>query len=286
MNRLRYILVLLLAISLWQSMAAQEKSEAPIRPVFTAVEFEIGGSRLIDTYLSPWCYRGWDIAVGVELMKSTSIAYYDWVWQQQIRANYGSSRLDISRNGRCDFFGFNYDFALMRCQSTGIEKLRLYYGGDIALTGEGVYNYHGGNNPISVKADISLGLTGMAVYDFRLGKLPFTARYQLSIPVIGVFAQPEYAESYYEVGLGNHKNFIHFGAWNNKFDMTNRVTVDMHFGSWALRIGYHNIIYTTYINDNRYQLVSHNFIIGFAGDLISWSKKNQNRPVQRALYAY
>lgn len=279
----RFLYTLLLCVTAFCAVAQQDSVKS-LCPVFTAVEFEAGGVRLIDTYLSPWSYRGWDIALDVELMKAMQLDNYGWVWQQRVGLNYGQARLSISGAGLTRVGGFDYSFAMMRRSNTSIDGLQLYYGGDASLRSEGLYNYHGGNNPASVKADISLGLTGMVVYNFALGKLPVTARYQMNLPLVGVFAQPQYAESYYEVWLGNYNDFLHCGTWANRFDMTNRITIDIHMGSWALRVGYHNRIDTTYENNNRYQLVMHNFLVGFAGDLAGVDYKQNNRPVIRALY--
>ena len=284
MKRLLLVTILTTMLLYPTKLWAQDSIASPVCPVFTSIEFEVGGTRLIDTYLSPWSYKGWGIVLNIELMQAMPLDNYHWVWQQQIGVNYGDSKISVTGAGKTIYGGLNYMFAMMRRSVLPIDGLQLYYGADLALVGEGIYNYHGGNNPAAVKADISLGLTGMAVYNFKLGKLPVTARYQLLLPVIGIFGQPEYSESYYEVSLGNHHNFLHCGTWANKFDIDNRLTVDMHFNSWALRVGYHNRINTTYVTNNRYQLVQHNFTIGFAGDLLSWSKKNSNRSVLRALY--
>ncbi len=287
MRRGLYIAICLLMLPLLSARAQEkETAETPLCPLFAAMEFEVGGLSMIDTYLSPRVYQGWNIALGGEWMRVMKTEQYRWVWQQQLHLNYGRGRMPASGNGLTDAGVIHYAFAMMRQSQLPIEGLRLYYGGMAGVTAGGLYNYHGGNNPVSVKADISIGLTGMAVYSFRIGKLPITARYQASLPVVGVFAQPEYAESYYEVGLGNHKNFIHVGTWGNKFDMENRVTIDLHFGSLSMRVGYHNVIYTTYEAGNRYQMVTNNFIIGFAGDLLRYDKHNENRTVKRALYTY
>lgn len=264
--------------------AGEPADAEPLCPLFTAVEFEVGSSELIDTYLSPWSYTGWSLALGAEWMRVMPIEEYRWVWQQQLRANFARTHLRISGNGLTDAGLLHYAFAMMRYSDLPVKGLRLYYGADMTLTGGALYNYHGGNNPVSVKADMSWGLTAMAVYDFKLGRLPVTARYQLALPVVGVFAQPEYAESYYEVSLGNYENFLHAGTWATRFDMTNRLTIDFHFGSWALRAGYGNSIYTTYTAGNRYQWVTHHFVVGFAGDLLRWSAGNKDRRVCRALY--
>lgn len=264
--------------------AGEPADAEPLCPLFTAVEFEVGSSELIDTYLSPWSYTGWSLALGAEWMRVMPIEEYRWVWQQQLRANFARTHLRISGNGLTDAGLLHYAFAMMRYSDLPVKGLRLYYGADMTLTGGALYNYHGGNNPVSVKADMSWGLTAMAVYDFKLGRLPVTARYQLALPVVGFFAQPEYSETYYEVSLGNHENFFHVGTWATRFDMTNRLTIDFHFGSWALRAGYGNSIYTTYTAGNRYQWVTHHFVVGFAGDLLRWSAGNKDRRVCRALY--
>ena len=264
--------------------AGEPADAEPLCPLFTAVEFEVGSSELIDTYLSPWSYTGWSLALGAEWMRVMPIEEYRWVWQQQLRANFARTHLRISGNGLTDAGLLHYAFAMMRYSDLPVKGLRLYYGADMTLTGGALYNYHGGNNPVSVKADMSWGLTAMAVYDFKLGRLSVTARYQLALPVVGFFAQPEYSETYYEVSLGNHENFFHVGTWATRFDMTNRLTIDFHFGSWALRAGYGNSIYTTYTAGNRYQWVTHHFVVGFAGDLLRWSAGNKDRRVCRALY--
>ena len=283
---MRRDLFLLIFAALLPAIArAGEPADAePLCPLFTAVEFEVGSSELIDTYLSPWSYTGWSLALGAEWMRVMPIEEYRWVWQQQLRANFARTHLRISGNGLTDAGLLHYAFAMMRYSDLPVKGLRLYYGADMTLTGGALYNYHGGNNPVSVKADMSWGLTAMAVYDFKLGRLPVTARYQLALPVVGFFAQPEYSETYYEVSLGNHENFFHVGTWATRFDMTNRLTIDFHFGSWALRAGYGNSIYTTYTAGNRYQWVTHHFVVGFAGDLLRWSAGNKDRRVCRALY--
>jgi hypothetical protein len=68
--------------------------------------------------------------------------------------------------------------------------------------------------------------------------------------------------------------------------MRNRVHFDLRFKTWALRLGYNNDIVTHYATDNHFQYVSHNFVIGFAGDLIRWGKNNDNKIIKPALYTY
>ncbi len=262
---------------------AQSSSDTPISPLYMSGEVEIGRGDLIDTYLSPWSYGGWNIGINVELMKALNGCNGNWLWQQRLGGNYGRSRMNISGASLVASGGANYSFAIMHHSPTPIRGLHLYYGGNIGISADAIYNYHGGNNPATVRVDCSLALTGMIVYNVSWGRQLFTIRYQPTLPVIGVFSQPEYAQSYYEVWLGNYNNFIHCGTWGNRFDMDNRLSIDIHFSNWALRLGYHNRISTTYTHNNRYQIVTNNFTIGFAGDIISIGR-GDNRPVIRALY--
>ena len=141
MKRILYILALLI---LPFTALSQEVATRPQCPVFTAVEFEGGGSRLIDTYLTPYSYSGWNIGLNVELMQALKPDNYNWVWQQLIGLNYGSTRLSISGAGLTIHGGANYSFAMMHRSNTPIDGLQLYYGGNISLMGEGLENYHGG----------------------------------------------------------------------------------------------------------------------------------------------
>jgi hypothetical protein len=67
---------------------------------------------------------------------------------------------------------------------------------------------------------------------------------------------------------------------------TNRLHADLHFSTWSLRLGYNNDILTYYATPNHFQYVSHNFVIGFTGNLMGWSKSNENKKIKTALYTY
>lgn len=288
MDRLHRIMLTVVAALLLVPMAvsAQEKEKEEkqeyYRPLFTALELQLGGAHWIETPLSNLSYKGTNLSVGVEMMRAYQgkDGNSKWVQQHQLRYNYGSGHIAISGAGGSNYHMGDYTFALMH-HSTVAPKLRLYYGFDLGASAGMIDNAHGGNNPFTAKLDASLGFTGMAVYDFNLGKLPITARYQMSLPVVGAFSQLHWGQL-----PSGFLNGIHFGTWKNRFDMTNRVHLDLHIGTWALRLGYHNDIVTNYATDNRYQLITHNFVVGFAGDLMRWSKKNDNKIIKPALYQY
>ena len=247
-------------------------------PLYLAVEYSIGGASWIDKALSYYTFTGSNFSIGAEIMRAAN-GDSKWVQQHKLRYINSTGTIAISGMGGSQSHYGNYTFGMMS-HSTVAPKFRLYYGFDANLLAGVVLNDHGGNNPFNIKGDLSVGFTGMAVYDFKLGKLPVTARYQMSLPVFAVFMQTE--RGYLPADF---TNFVKVGTWNNHFNMRNRVHFDLRFNTWALRLGYNNDIVTHFATDNHFQHVSHNFVIGFAGDLVRWGKNNDKK-IKPALYTY
>ena len=66
--------------------------------------------------------------------------------------------------------------------------------------------------------------------------------------------------------LGNTKGLVNVGWWGNRFDMENLVTADMHLGKSVLRIGYRNLIETSWVHNLNTQIFTHGFVIGLSGE--------------------
>ena len=109
-----------------------------------------------------------------------------------------------------------------------------------------------------------------------------TLRYQVSLPVVGAFFSPEYGQSYYEMFyLGNSDGIVHFGAWHNRVDLRNYITVDLHLGQRALRLGYRQVMRTTHINYIDTQVFTHSFALGISGEIF-----RSVRPARRIVSVY
>ncbi len=257
---------------------AKSKDDSTYCPLFTALEVNIGSAAWVEKPLSYFTFEGASFSVNVEMMRAAKQS--NWVQQHQLRYSYNTGSMAISGNGGSKAHLANYTFGMMT-HSTMAPDLRLYYGADLNVLGGVVNNAHGGNNPFTIKGDFGVGFTGMAVYDFTLGKLPVTARYQMSLPVLSVFTQLD--QGYYTTGL---LDSWRAGSWESRFNMRNRIHLDLHFNTWSLRLGYNNDILTYYATPNTFQYVSHNFVVGFAGDLMRWSKSNENKKIKSALYTH
>ena len=88
------------------------------------------------------------------------------------------------------------------------------------------------------------------------------------MPVAGVFFLPDYDQTFYEIYLGNYRDAINVGWWANRFDMENVLTVDLHFGAIALRVGYRNDFTTVWENNICVRRTAHSAVVGVAWESI------------------
>ncbi len=253
-------------VGLGLTLQAQEDSAPkPLRPGVSAFTIEVGGQSAVDTYLGPIRYQGLDIVLNYEHMRATSFAPETWLTRHVASLSF-ATMTNSSGTGSMLSAYIDYSFAMMRRWRLA-QRWQLAVGGEASLTAGVLYNRRNSNNPANAKAAIDLGLAGMASYHIPIRRLPLTLRYQMSLPVIGVFFSPAFGESYYEMfDVGNHSGLAHFGAWHNRFDMRNYLSVDLHFGKRALRLGYRNTLRTTHVNHLDCQVVAHTFVLGFSGE--------------------
>ena len=280
-KKLRILLCSVFLLAFSMASFAKDKSEKKNTccPLFTALELNIGGAAWVEKPLSYFTFSGPGVSIGVEMMRAER-SDSKWVQQHQLRYMFNTGTMVISDKGGSKVHFGNYTFGMMT-YSTVCPNFRLYYGPDLNVLGGIVNNVHAGNNPLTIKGDFSVGFTGMAVYDFKLGRLPVTARYQMSLPVLSAFIQTD--QGYFAEGL---LDGWRGGTWGSHFNMRNRLHADLHFSTWSLRLGYNNDIFTNYATPNHFQYVSHNFVVGFTGNLMGWSKANESKKIKTALYTY
>ncbi len=240
--------------------------EEPLRPVASAFTFEIGRQSALDTYLSPIRYSGLDVALGYERLRAAGFAPEKWLTRHNVSVNFASMN-NQSGSGAMMSLYLDYSFAMLRRWQLG-RGLWLAGGGEAALTLGGLYNLRNSNNPATAKVAIDLGATAMASYHLRVGRLPLTFRYQVSLPVVGAFFSPAFGQSYYEMFyIGNTAGIVHFGAWHNRVDLRNYLSVDIHVGKRALRLGYRQLMRTTHVNHLDTQVLGHMFVLGISGEI-------------------
>jgi hypothetical protein len=256
-----------------------------LRPVNSAYQVEFGSSHLGDTYLSPLKYVGIHAAFQYERLQA--MKFSPDRWRQQLRLSVeGSSALNPNRNNHMYYVNANATWGMMRVWRLN-HGLSVAFGGsaggDIGTT----YNRRNGNNPASIKADITANLTGYATWNTRLWRLPVLLRWQTTLPVVGAFFSQEYDELYYEIYLGNSSNLAHCAWLGNYFRWNNLVTADLDLSFTKLRVGFSSRIYSTEVNNITTRIFSYAFVIGASGDWLSVSPHRGVSPeTSRIVYAY
>lgn len=252
---------------------AQDNSDSVLikteRPVMSAYMIDVGHASVLDTYLSNIRYAGVNLRLGYERMQAMKFNPDKWVMQFETGIDYSPAK-NPAENHTIHTLMADFKWGMMhRWRMSEIDGLQLFSGGSTQFRGGALYAPANSNNVVSVKINWSVDITGMAVYNRKIGKLPVTFRYQVTLPMLGIFYSPEYGESYYEMYVGNHSGLVHFGWIGNHFAMNNLVTADMHFGNTILRVGYRNIVETSWMNNLNTQIFRNSFVLGVCGEWLS-----------------
>ncbi|MCD8287921.1 MAG: DUF3316 domain-containing protein [Porphyromonadaceae bacterium] len=239
----------------------EPQQEQSRRPLFSSTAFAIGRATLHDSYLSINKYQGIELGLMHERMRVLPYGNGKWVMRHRIDASAANA---FSPSGNGHIISAMLDYTHSQLYTLRFPcGIILRTGGEAGLSGGVLYNPRNSNNPASAKAVFTLGIAEMLTYTAHIGNYPITLRYSLSMPIIGIFFNPAFGESYYEIFyLGNHRGIVKFGSWQNRFDMNNLLTLDLPIRRCALRIGYDNIIRTCRANDLHYSHYSNAFLIG------------------------
>jgi hypothetical protein len=140
-----------------------------------------------------------------------------------------------------------------------------------------VYNTRNGNNPATGKFHLNLSLSAIASYKVQIKSQALLFKYQLAVPVAGAMYSPQFGQSYYEIGMGDDKDLVHFASLHNYLALRNTLSVEIPLNWITFRLAYVDSFYETRINDLDTQIRTNTFCIGFSKNFFVVSgKKNRN----------
>ena len=156
------------------------------------------------------------------------------------------------------------------------EHLKLLAGPYFDLNGGMIYNFRNSNNPVQAKAYANIGASGMVIYHLHIKEIPFTFRYQLNLPLLGLMFSPQYGQPYYEMSLSHDwdKN-ICITSLHNQPSVRQFLTVDIPIRSNQLRLGYTCDIQQSKVNQLKYHIWSHTFMVGFVRNFYLIKRNSQ-----------
>lgn len=245
---------------------------SPNREVLHSSMIGAGWANVLDTYLSPYNYKGSDYRIQRETQRMTTL------WNGRVS---NQSLIDVNacvnenHVGNIDEYaggirysqGWLYNFANGNIVNP-VERSASRWNFAAGLAASGylgvVYIDRSGNNPAQAKADIMIDATAMATYDMRIAGHHYLWRYQFAIPLMGIAFSPNYGQSYYEAFvLGNSDHNVLFAYPGNMPSMRHRLTLDIPIRRYTLRLGYVAQFNQSTFNHLKYHSWTHDLVIGF-----------------------
>lgn len=242
------------------------------RVVSRAYLLGLGHVNLLDTYLSPLSYQGGQLSYLGERSYATRIAGGKVGFQSLFQA-IGCYALSPVQNGTT-MGGFLVSRTGLHYRWKPVAGLRLFAGGNLNLTGGGLYNLRNGNNPAQAKLQLDVAASLAASWSFRVGKQLLALRGQVDMLLAGLMFSPNYGQSYYELfSLGHYDHNVCFIFPGNAPTFRQMLTFDVPMRRATLRLGYVSEIEQSQVNGLKNHRYSHSFMIGFVRDLHFLSRK-------------
>ncbi len=256
-------------------MALAQDTVEVVRPALSMFTADVGHASLLDTYLSPIVYRGWNVRLGYEHFQATAFNPERWMRQLEVGIDYGKVKNPAGNRRMLSLMGESRFSLMHRRHDVCVPNLQLMFGPMMQLRGGVIYNAANSNNLVSAKLHWAVGANAVVVYNTRFWGHRVSLRYEASMPVVGVFFSPEYDQSYYEIYLGDRAGLVNFGWWGNRFDLTNYVSADWRMGSAVLRVGYRGRIETSWIHGINTHIFTNSLVIGIGGDFVGYNPRKK-----------
>lgn len=241
---------------------AQEPVTSPHSLRTHSTMLGIGSNNQLDTYLSPFEYKGTEIRFIQENIKNTSFIKRRIQMQNLIQAHfsYTKSPTDDAKylSGMAEWnIALHYKWDIS-------PSWKLFLGPQLGLHGGFIYNTRNGNNPAQGRLATDLNASGMATYSFRMFHRPFDIRYQADFLVAGLMFSPEYGQSYYEIfSLGHSGHNVCFTSPLSAISVNQLLTLDYPLGASKLRIGIESVIRQSHVNELKTHDWTWLFLIGY-----------------------
>ncbi|MCF0245105.1 MAG: DUF3316 domain-containing protein [Bacteroidaceae bacterium] len=253
---MKTLLAILLAALTFTSATAQTDSIR--KKNRSLVGIAAGASNILDTYLSPEDYKGFEI----RLMFATLRKNKKWshLFQNELSVSYDKNRRkDGSEIGGMYRFRYGLFRNIPICQNFDIRV-----GGQAALNLGFLYNTRNQNNPAQGRLGLHVGPMAQADYTFRLFNRPFALHYEASAPLVGLMFSPNYGQSYYEIfSRGNYDHNCVPTTIASTPSFRQMLTLDFNIRRSTFTIGYLGDYDQYKVNNLKYHNYTHSVILGY-----------------------
>ena len=221
----------------------------------------IGAADILDTYLSPEKYKGWELRYVSHTIRRREGRRWSRMLVHQGSFAYADNRAGNANEmaGMYTFtYGVHYNWDLLG------GSLNIMAGGQADVEVGFLYNTRNGNNPAQARLALNIAPSAAAAYRFRLGRVPLKARYEVSAPVLGLMFSPNYGQSYYEIfSRGDYDHNVVPTTFVSRPSLRQMLTIDFTLGRTTLRLGYLGDFRQAKVNNLKYHTYSNMLLIGF-----------------------
>ncbi len=272
----KLLLALCFCFGIQTALKAQEGELPPNRYVTSATTLGLGGTSLLNTYLSPLTYSGSQMSLTHDNVRRTRHFDYRLAVQNEWRGTvaYAQSPSHDSKAWLIDLsWGVKWYYSWqVRSQLT------LLAGGGVEAHVGGQYNTRNGNNPAQLDLAAYLPVSAQAIYKFTLWGTPLSARYQFDMPLVGLQFSPKYNQSYYEIfQLGHSDGNLCAVSPFNAPSFRQTLALDVPIAGGTMRIGLLSDVRQSHINGIKVHAWHHSFLIGYVRHLTRIKAKDTLR---------
>lgn len=258
-SKINRLLLLILLLPL-QLRGMEADADTLQRPVIGSYRIEIGSRRAYSSYLSPFYYKGTDLALSGFWTKALPQNPKHLAMNFAGRINFGNLLNPAHTAREIDFHAmarWGLEWQKRLCDNWLIGA-----GGSVGAYGGLLYLPRNGNNPVAAQFAAGIGADAFASRLFYIKSLPVLLSDRLTIPLMSGFFCQGYGESYYEIYMGNHKGLAHFGWPGNRFGLDNLLAVTLDLGRTAMELGYRFSMQNEHANNLTTRIFNHAFVIG------------------------
>lgn len=215
--------------------------------------FGFGSANVMDTYLSPYSYKGSRVDVISETQYHHTMhrigIHFSWMDNMAGNVNEYDCALTYGLAHHFDIYK-SYNFSI-KAGPMGSAYLGC------------VYNERNGNNPAQAKASLMADCSVLLKYGFNMKGKRLVVEYSIDIPIVGFAYSPQFGQSYYEeFSLKHYDHNCVFANFVNTPSVRHRIILDFPLMKSHFYLGYNGVIDQTKYNNLRYHSYSHSFIIG------------------------
>lgn len=215
---------------------------------------------MLDTYLSPERYKGWQVNY-----LSHTIHEREDRRISTLSVHQGSFAHADNRAGNANEMQAMYRFAYAWHYNWHFlnRHLNVKAGGMLNTHLGMLYNARNSNNPMQAEVGLNVAPSVMASYRFSIKNKPLTVRYEADAPLLGMMFSPNYGQSYYEIfSEGNYDHNVVFTHPINALSLRQMLTLDFSLYKTTFRIGYLGDYKQAHVNHLRYHTYSHVLVLG------------------------